>query len=284
MSGAVHAERGRAARRVVQGAAVFRLELRRLLRTPSTFALLLLAGLPCVPFVFLWLAMVFGHRERTLATATGDFANVFNAFAVPMVIFFGCVVVFTSLIRREQRERTLHHYLLAPLRREVLLAGKYAAGVTATFAVFGGAVVAAFALAYLPFAGRDPIGLRAFFLDGPGFAHLASYLAVTLLACVGYGAVFVALGLWFRGPIVPALSVFGWESLNPFLPPALKKLSVAYYLHALVPVPVTAGPFALLAEPPPAWLAVPGLLLLSAVLLAISMTRIRRIEVAYSED
>jgi ABC-type transport system involved in multi-copper enzyme maturation permease subunit len=276
--------RDRRRMRVTQAAAVFRLELRRILRAPGTVGLLALAGLPAVPFAILWIAKVIGHKPRVLTDATRDVASVFQAFIVPMVIFFGCVVVFTSLVRRDQRERTLHHYLLAPVRREILLAGKYAAGVVASFAVFGGGVLAAFTLAYVPFLADDSFGLRRFFLDGPGFGHLASYLAVTLLACLGYGAVFLALGLVVRNPIIPALSVFGWETIHGLLPPLLKKLSVFHYLHALCPVPVAAGPFALLAEDPSAWVAVPSLLLLAAVLVALSLVRFRRVEIQYGEE
>jgi hypothetical protein len=128
------------------------------------------------------------------------------------------------------------------------------------------------------------MALEGFFLGGPGFVHLAGYLGIALLACLGYGAVFLAFGLWFRGPVLPALIVFGWETVNGFLPPALKKLSVCYYLNGLAPVPVAAGPFALLAENPSPWLAVPGLLLLAAALLVLSARRFRKIEVLYAED
>lgn len=273
---------GRAAARlrVAQALAVYRLELRRLLRGPGALGLAALAALPVFPFAIL----TFVHREQALAFATLNFAHVFQGFAVPMVIFFGCVVVFTGLVRREQRERTLHHLLLTPVRREVLLAGKYAAGLTASFALFGGGVLAAFALAYVPFLGADPQGLQRFFLAGPGWSHLAAYLAVTFLACLGYGAVFLALGLVFRSPIVPALAVLGWEAIHGLLPPLLKKLSVFEYLHALFPVPVAAGPFALLAEDPSPGVAIAGLLLLAATLVALSVVRFRRIELQYGEE
>ena len=39
-----------------------------------------------------------------------------------------------NLFRAEMSNRTLHFWLLAPARREVLLAGKYAAGLIASAA------------------------------------------------------------------------------------------------------------------------------------------------------
>jgi hypothetical protein len=49
-------------------------------------------------------------------------------------------------------------------------------------------------------------------------------------------------------------------------------------------VPVSEGPFALLAAPPAPWLAVVGLLLFAGVLLALSARRVRRMEILYGED
>ena len=48
------------------------------------------------------------------------------------------------------------------------------------------------------------------------------------------------------------LLLYGWEWLNFLLPPLLKKVSVIHYLNSLVPVPISEGPFAVVAEPTPA--------------------------------
>ena len=52
---------------------------------------------------------------------------------------------------------------------------------------------------------------------------------MTALACAGYGSVFLAVGLLYRNPIIPAAIVLVWESANVFVPPGLKTLSVIYY-------------------------------------------------------
>jgi hypothetical protein len=121
-------------------------------------------------------------------------------------------------------------------------------------------------------------------VKGPGLGHLAAYLLVTVLGCVGYGAMFLAFGSFVRSPIIPALAFFGWEFLHFLLPPLLKKMSVIHYLLSLCPVPLSQGPLAILSDAPSPWVAIPGLLMLSAVLVALSAWRARRMEVAYEED
>ena len=108
---------------------------------------------------------------------------------------------------------------------------------------------------------------------------------MTVLACVGYGAVFLALGSAGANPMIPAAILLGWESLNFLLPPALKKISIIHHLQSLCPVPVPRGPFALPpAKPTPAWAAVLGLVVLVSLLLYLGSRRARRLEVTYASD
>ena len=46
---------------------------------------------------------------------------------------------------------------------------------------------------------------------GAGKFHLASYLGIILLACFGYGAVFLLFGMLFKNPIIPSGIVLGLE-------------------------------------------------------------------------
>jgi hypothetical protein len=144
--------------------------------------------------------------------------------------------------------------------------------------------VVAYALAHLQLLGAERFAVERFFTAGPGLAHLGVYLAVVLLGAVGYGAVFTALGHFVRNPIVPVIAVAGWESLTPWLPPGLKAITVYHYLRGLCPVPIAEGPFALLGEPPAPWLAVLGLLLLAAALLALAGWKLRRSEIDYGDE
>src|SRR5688500_16627145 len=135
-------------------------------------------------------------------------------------------------------------------------------------------------LLYVP---HFPSESARFFLDGQGLTQLLTYAGITMLACVGYGAFFMVVGLFIRNPIIPALVLYGWEWLNCLLPPLLKKISVIHYLSSLAPVPVSEGPFAVVADPTPAWIAIPSLIAVTALVLFIAGRRIRHMEVRYGE-
>ncbi len=64
------------------------------------------------------------------------FAGVFQFFFLRLAIFFGCLGIFMNLFRGEILDRSLHFYFLAPIRREVLMVGKFLAGLLATCTIF----------------------------------------------------------------------------------------------------------------------------------------------------
>ena len=216
------------------------------------------------------------------------FATVFQFFYLRLAVFFGCVGVFTNLFRGEMLDKSLHFYLLAPMRREVLLAGKFLTGLAASVVIFTGGTALQIAALSWHF---DP-GQVAGYLHGTGWSDIASYLGVTALACAGYGSLFLAAGLLFRNPIIPATAVMLWESINLFLPAALKKISVIFYLQALCPsvaapendLPALLRMLISSAEPPAAWLAISGLMIVVAALLAIAAWRARRLEINYGTE
>jgi len=216
------------------------------------------------------------------------YATVFQFFYLRLAIFFGCVGVFMNLFRGEMIDKSLHFYLLAPLRREVLVIGKYLAGLTATVVIFTASTALQLWVMWLHFdrAAIDP------YLRGTGWHQAAAYLGVTALACLGYGSVFLAAGLLFRNPIIPAATVLLWESANLFLPAALKKISVIFYLQSLCPVVAPpdqdiSGALALLvssAEPTPPLLAIGGLVALTVVVLVAASIQARKLEINYGTD
>jgi ABC-type transport system involved in multi-copper enzyme maturation permease subunit len=236
--------------------------------------------------------MSWGLRRQQLATVTRlelrksllGLARIFQIYYLRLGIFFGCLGVFTRLFRGDMMERSLHYYLLTPLRREVLACGRFLAGAIATTVVFGAAVVASFVLMYIH---HGSAGIDYLWRDH-GLSHLGAYVLVTVLACVGYGALFLLLGLVAKNPILPALAVLLWESVNNVLPPALKLASVVFYLEPLLPVEVPARGFAALfsvpADPIAPALAIPGLLLVSALALAGACLRVRHAEIDYGGE
>jgi hypothetical protein len=211
------------------------------------------------------------------------FAAMFQFFYLRGAIFFGCVGVFCNLFRAEMLEKTLHYYYLTPVRREILVAGKYLAGLAMALVIFVGSVTASFFM----------IGRHAghawsnYIWHGPGLSQIEWYVVVTILACIGYGAVFLTAGILFRNPMIPAAVVFVWENLTPFLPSVLKKISVIFYLRNLCPVEVPVPPpfnvMVIDADPTPAWLAIFGLMLLSLTVLAYSAISAKQTEISYGE-
>jgi len=259
-----------------------RIEVRRNLFSWRAGWIYFLAFIPTL-IIFIHL-VVDSHPPSSIGDDTSVLAGIVQLYYIRLGVFFGCLGIFSRLIRGEMIERSLHFYLLAPVRREVLLLAKFAAGSISAVLLFGLAIAASFTLMYLGFgaAGRDYI------FNGPGLGQLAAYLAIVALACLGYGAVFLLLSMIFRNPTPAAMLVLGWEAINPALPSLLQKLSVASYLKHLMPVSVQAeGIFALLTvptEPVSGWVAALGLLALIAAVLTYSCFRIRRLEIRYTTE
>jgi hypothetical protein len=216
------------------------------------------------------------------------FAGVFQSYYLRLAVFFGCVGIFVNLFRGEMLDKSLHFYLLAPVRREVLLAGKYTAGLLAAVVIFTSST----ALQWFALLWQFDHATVANFLGTTGWSQFSWYLVVTALACVGYGSVFLAVGLLFRNPIVPTAVVLLWEGVNPFLPAALKKISMIYYLQSLCPVDAATdkevpGLVHLLISPvQPAThaVAILSIVLLTAVVLAAAAHLSRRMEINYSAE
>ncbi len=272
-----------------QIAAVIRLELKKTFFTRRGWWVYMLAlapvGLTLLHTVTMSRFQAYGRRGHSLYTDTEIFAFLFQTYFLRLGIFFGCVGIFSNLFRAEMLEKTLHYYFLAPIRREWLVIGKYLSGLLVAVVVFGVSV----GLSMYLVGRHQGAAWSSFFSNGPGMGQLAQYLLIALLACIGYGAVFVFAGLFVRNPMIPAAVVWVWENLNPFLPSFLKKLSVIFYLKSLAPVtlPVrTPTPISFLmvdTEPVPAHYAVPGLLLVALAILIYAAIAARRAEISYSE-
>ncbi|HEY3971706.1 MAG TPA: hypothetical protein VGM18_01815 [Candidatus Sulfotelmatobacter sp.] len=217
------------------------------------------------------------------------FAGVFQFFFLRLAIFFGCLGIFMNLFRGEILDRSLHFYFLAPIRREVLMVGKFLAGLLATCTIF----VTSEILQTVAFLWHFPPSTRDLYLyHNHGLENAAVYVGVTMLACVGYGAFFLVAGMMFRNPILPAAAILIWEAINPFLPGMLKQFSVIYYLKSLCPVdlPSAAGTPPLLAllisnsDPVSAPVAVLGIVIVAMIALYASSVQVRRMEINYTTE
>jgi ABC-type transport system involved in multi-copper enzyme maturation permease subunit len=260
-------------------------EVRRHLFTRRRIGIYLLA---LAPVLIILTHVIFDRNETTgpaqIESDTLVLAGIIQLYYFRLGIFFACMAIFTWLFRGEMVDRTLHYQLLVPVRREILVVGKFLAGAVVAIALFETAVLACFYLMYSRFGSAG----KSYVLDGPGLGQLGSYLLVTALACLGYGVVFLALSLVFKNPIIPGVVIMGWETIAPIFPGWAQRLSVTFYLKNLCPVslPVT-GPlaiFTIVAEPVPPFIAVFGLLLLTIAILALSCLLIHRMEITYTTE
>lgn len=266
-----------------QFAAILRIEIKKTLWMRRSIWIYLLAFVPAVMF---GLHALF-NPTADAAGISGDtsvYAYVFQVFYLRVGIFFGCMGLFTWLFRGEIVEKSLHYYFLSPVRRQVLVAAKFVAGLITSSLVFSASVIVCFAFCYGHFGAPG----RAYVFNGPGLGYLMSYLLVTVLACLGFGSLFLALSLVFKNPILPGIVVLLWETFHAVAPSLLQKLSVSFYLKQLVPVTIPPeglmALFTVVAEPVSPWLAVPGLIILSALILVFAGARIRRTEISYLAD
>jgi len=217
------------------------------------------------------------------------FAGVFQFFYLRLAVFFGCLGIFMNLFRGEILDKSLHFYFLAPIRREVLMVGKFLAGLLATCVIF----VASELLQIILFISSfTPNAQDLYLFHYHGIGNSVAYLGITALACLGYGAFFLAAGMLFRNPILPAAGILIWEALNPFLPALLQKFSVIYYLKALCPVDIPVPPgtppvFALLvsnSDPVSPPVAILGVVLMAGLVLYVSTLQVRRMEINYTTE
>jgi hypothetical protein len=273
--------------RIAQVLAVARLEMKKTFFARRGLWIYLLAFAPVLLFAGHSFAVLRIHKNWDFGEDTTVFATTFQFFYIRLAVFFGCVGIFMNLFRGEVLDKSLHFYFLAALRREVVLAGKFLAGMLAAVTVFG--LSTALQLVAL-FSHMDSNTLNTYFFHNGGISHVAAYLGVTVLACIGYGSVFMAAGILFRNPIIPAAGILIWEAINSFLPAILQKLSIIYYLKSLCPIsaaPELPPPFSLMAvnvDPMPAIIAIPGVLALSALVIIAASFQVRRMEINYGTD
>jgi ABC-type transport system involved in multi-copper enzyme maturation permease subunit len=143
-------------------------------------------------------------------------------FIIPVLgVFYG-----TALIADEVEDKTITYLFTRPVRRGAVLLGKYLAYLACTVLLVLPSVVVVFFL-IVPLGGGT---------IGQSFPILLEDLGMLIVGLIGYGAVFAWVGARLRRPLVIGLVfAFGWEPGVLLFPGYLKRLTVAYYLQALVP-------------------------------------------------
>jgi len=229
-----------------------------------------------------------GGASQTLPQLLLVFASVYQLYFIRLAIFFGCAGIFTNLIRGEMLDKSLHFYLLAPIPRPVLVAGKYVAGLFATAVIFSASTALQF---YALLRGFDSATVHEY-MQRDGWNHVAAYMGISMLACAAYGSIFLAAGLVAKNPAIIAALLLLWESVNAFIPGSLKMASVVFYLQSLCPIeapPDVTIPPALLALVAPVervgtFTGIAVMASLSLVALVGSGLLSRKLEINYSAD
>ena len=99
----------------LQARRVARIELRRNLLAKRAWWIYFLAFVPTV--IILIHLLKERHPAFDMAQDTTILAGIVQFYYVRLGIFFGCLGIFSRLIRGEMIERSLHFYLLSPVRR-----------------------------------------------------------------------------------------------------------------------------------------------------------------------
>ena len=147
--------------------------------------------------------------------------GLFINIIVPLLgVFYG-----TSLIADEVDDKTITYLFTRPIPRRAVLIGKYLAYLACTILLVLPSVMLVFFL-IVPTGGGS---------IGAAFPSLAADLAMLAIGLAAYGAVFALVGTTLKRPLVVGLVfAFGWEPAVLLFPGYLKRLTVAYYMQALV--------------------------------------------------
>jgi ABC-2 type transport system permease protein len=210
---------------------VFELSLGQMLWSRRSIFLALLVGGPVV--------LAAAIRIVSMMTPVGGFR--FNGAQVGGATLFGMMIwllyirfiipvlgVFygTALIADEVDDRTITYLFTRPIRRGAILLGKYLAYLASTALLVLPSVVLVYFLV-VPLGGGS---------IGASFPLLAKDLGILVLGLLSYGAVFSWVGARLKRPLVSGLVfALGWEPGVLLFPGYLKRLTVAYYVQALVP-------------------------------------------------
>ena len=146
---------------------------------------------------------------------------IYIRFIVPVLgVFYG-----TSLIADEVDDKTITYLFTRPIRRSAVLLGKYLAYLACTVLLVLPSVVLVYFF-IVPLGGSI----------GESFPALVEDLGMLAIGLVAYGALFSWVGARLKRPLIIGLVfVFGWEPGVLLFPGYLKRLTIAYYVQALVP-------------------------------------------------
>ena len=208
---------------------IFDLSLGQMLWSRRSVFLGLLLGGPVLLAVALRVVSILYASGFRINGAQAVGASVFGMmiwllyirFIVPVLgVFYG-----TSLIADEVDDKTITYLFTRPIPRRAVLYGKFLAYLACTVLLVLPSVMIVFFL-IVPLGGSS---------IAEAFPSLLADLGMLAVGLAAYGAVFALVGTRLKRPLIVGLVfALGWEPAVLLFPGYLKRLTVAYYLQALV--------------------------------------------------
>ncbi len=249
--------------------ALFKVTFRQMFWSRRTVLILLGCLLPIViALIFRFVARGGGMVNRFIPQIT---LILYGLLVDLCAIFYG-----TAIISDEIDNKGLTYLQMRPLRKSVILLSKFAAYFLGTIALI--------AVSHLILTGimvtHPRLDKSVLFQFGMSLRYTAS-LALALLA---YGAFAAALAAKFKNPVLWGLIfVMGWEriTISPLMTMGIKRLSISHYLFTLFPrykLPRSDFNEFLGSSPPPTWVALLVICVLSIALLYLAIRVFRERE------
>jgi ABC-2 type transport system permease protein len=202
---------------------VFDLALEGMVWSRRSLMMASLLGLPVV-FALIYRFALVAHVPPKL-TGFDLYGVIVAVYYVRNVLPLAALFYATSLIADEVDGKTLTYLLTRPLRRESILAGKFAAYVVTTLVMTLPATVITFFLL---------VTARGFAGTGAAVPDLFRDLGAIAVTLISYGALFTLLGVLLRRPMIPGLLfLFVWE-LVANLPGYLPRFTLTAWLRSLI--------------------------------------------------
>ena len=208
---------------------IFDLSLGQMLWSRRSVFLALLLGGPVALAVIMRIAVTLDASGLVVNGAPAAGASIFGMmiwllyirFIVPVLgVFYG-----TALIADEVDDKTITYLFTRPIPRRAVVYGKYLAYLVCTVLLVLPSVMLVFFLV-VPTGGST---------IAEGFPFLLTDFGMLAFGLAAYGAVFAFVGTRIKRPLIVGLVfAFGWEPAVLLFPGYLKRLTVAYYLQALV--------------------------------------------------
>lgn len=188
---------------------------------------ILLAALLSLSPLFIPLALAFLSDTAFAEDGNRVFVHLveylyLKAIAPLLALFFGCM-----LVGEDVELQTMPYLLTRPFPRSALVLGRFASYLLIASVIL--LVSIAMIFAACTSVGNLPFNAETIHL-------LVQYLAVAVLALLGYGAFAMFLGATTKHPIVFGIMfIFGWQRLALYVPGMVDFLTIEKYVMTLLP-------------------------------------------------